>query len=550
MPYLRRVGLDPSLLVLLGGAALLVPACTTLLGTFELGSTGGSSSSGVSTTGSSSSTGGGDSSSTGSGGASSSSSTTGGSGGDMTTGAGGGDPGSGTPQSAAVAVPFGASDFAHPSSVSARQGIIAVGGTFSGQFHVANLDTVCSPAKSCGFVTRFDISTNPGPHLPQSFAIAGTIAGDVAIVRSVAVDSKGYTFVAGSYSGSLSINGSSSLPIFNDGGIQHAFLTKINDMGSPQWAVVAKTAGPSSIASVAVAPDDAPIVAGDFTGSFALSNCGAHSVPGAQTSSFVTKLGTGSGACVWSTGLFGTDVTIKSVASDAGGNALVTGSHVAATAFLGGVMLPKSASPGGDLFVAKLASASPGTPLWLRDTKVTMGAAGASVAPVQDANGQFGVMVTGKLDGTAFPGTACAVAAPAGASSSSLVARLEGVKGDCVWARSFAGDSAAVAVDGKGDLTLTGTFTGQTQLDATHVLDSGVGPAVFVGKLGSIVGTHRWSRAFVVQNAGDSLAAKSVSGDPGSGHWFVIGELDGIADFGLVPPLGTVKGGFLVHLGN
>jgi hypothetical protein len=529
MPYRGRV--DPSLFVLLGGAALLIPACTSLLGTFELGPTGAG---GGGATSSSSS------SSDGSGGGSSSSSET-------STGAGGGDPGSGTPSSASVVTPLGANDFAHPTSVSARLGIIAVGGSFSGQFHLASFDTVCPKAKSCGFVTRFDISSGPGPHKPWGIALAGDGASDTAVVRSVAVDSKGFVFVGGSYSGSLHINGSSPLPSFQDG-VQHAFVTRLNANPSPQWALVSMTAGPSVITSVALDPNDNPIVAGNFTESISLGICAPLTIAPGTTSSFVTKLAGVDAGCMWSTGLFGADVTINSVASDPDGNAVVTGSHAASAKFLGGVMLSKSASPGGDLFVAKLHSAEQGLPLWFRDTRSTLGAAGASGAYVQDAAGKFGVVVTGQLTGTAFPGTPCAVTAPPGASS--LVARLDNAKGDCVWARSFAGNSAAVAVDGKGDLTLTGSFLGKTALDATHVLDSGPDPGTFVGKLGSIAGAHRWSRALIAQNAGESITATSVSGDPGSGEWFVVGDLDGTTDFGVGPPLGTTKGGFLVHLGN
>lgn len=528
MPYRGRV--DPSLLVLLGGAALLIPACTSILGTFELGPAGG---------------GGGATSSDTSSSDTSSSDT--GSSGDTSTGAGGGDPGSGTPSSAAVATPLGAGDFAHPTSVSARLGIIAVGGSFSGHFHLASFDTACATAASCGFVSRFDISSGPGPHTPWVIALAGAAASDTAVVRSVAVDSKGYVFVAGSYSGSLSVNGSSPLPTFQDG-TQHAFVTRLSPDPSPQWALVSMTAGPSVITSVAVDPSDDPIVAGNFTGSISLGVCDPLTVAPGTTSSFVTKLSGVDSACMWSTGLFGADVSVTSVASDPDGNAIVTGSHAASAKFLGGVMVSQSASAGGDLFVAKLHSAAQGAPLWFRDTRATLGAAGASGAYVEDAAGKFGVVVTGKLEGTAFPGTACAVTAPPGASS--LVARLDNAKGDCVWARSFAGDSAAVAVDGKGDLTLTGSFVGKTQLDATHVLDSGPGTGTFVGKLGSIAGTHRWSRALIAQNAGESIAATSVSGDPGSGEWFVVGEIDGTTDFGVGPPLGTAKGGFLVHLGN
>ena len=534
MPDLRR--LEPSLLVLLGGAALLIPACTSLLGTFELGSTGGggagSSVSSVSSVSSSGSSGGG-------GGG-------GGGGGDMTTGGGGGDPGSGTPTSASVLVPSGANDFARANSTSARLGIVAVGGAFSGQVHVATFDVACAKAASCGLVTRFDLSGHPNPQPPWAISLAGKGATDTAEVHGVAVDSQGSIFVVGSYSGSLSIDNGSPLPTFQDT-VQHAFVAKLSNKGALQWAYVSATATPSVIASVAVDPTDNVMFAGDFTTAFTVSTCPTNIVMGG-TGSFVTRLDGVMGACLSSTGLFGADVSVKAIASDFGGNPLVTGSHMAAMGLVGGVSLPKSASAGGDLFVLELDTTKQSKPLWLRDIKATLGAAGASVAAVQDAKGQFGVMVTGKLDGAAFAGTPCAVASTPGTSS--VVARLDNVKGDCVWSKSFAGESAGVAVDGKGDLTLTGSFDGMTQLDPTQVLNAGPGKATFVVKLGSIAGGHRWSRAFSVQNAGDAIVATSVASDEGSGQWFVVGKLDGTTDFGVGPPLTAAKGGFLLRLGN
>ena len=189
-----------------------------------------------------------------------------------------------------------------------------------------------------------------------------------------------------------------------------------------------------------------------------------------------------------------------------------------------------------------------GAAVWLRSIGATVSAAGTGVAAVSDAQGKFGVMVTGKLGDKAFSGTPCAVTSSSGASS--LVARLDNAKGDCVWSKSFAGESAGLAVDGSGDLVVTGTFTGSTGFDATSLLTSGPGKASFVAKLGSIAGDHLWSRGFIVGSSGDEIAARAVASDQSSGHWIVAGTLDGTTDFGAGPPLTAAKGGFLVHLGN
>ena len=217
------------------------------------------------------------------------------SGGDMTTGGGGGDPGNGTPISGSVLVPQGASDFARASSTSSRLGIVAAGGAFSGQLHLASFEVTCANAASCGLVTRFDLSGHPKPKPPWG----------------IAVDSKGNIFVVGSYSGSLSINGASSLPTFPDAA-QHAFVAKLNDMAAPHWANVSANAAPSVIASVAVDPDDNVIFAGDFTGAITLSTCPELTANGG-TGSFVTRLDGAMGSCLWSEA-----IVAKSVAGDEG----------------------------------------------------------------------------------------------------------------------------------------------------------------------------------------------------------------------------------------
>ena len=540
MSYLRRV--DPSLLVLLGGAALLIPACTTLLGTFEIGDAGTTSTgtSTASSTGSATSTSG-TGGTGGSGGA-------GGTGGDPTTSTGVSSSSTGTPLSASVLVP-GPGKFAHINSVSSRLGIASVGGSFSGNVALGALGSTCPNAASCAFVGRFDFSQSGGGDAPWLLVLAGSDPTDTAEVLSVAVDSKGNTFAVGRYSGSLTIGGGSSLPKYVDGGLQHAFLLQLNKQSGPDWGLTNDLGGSSAITSVAVDAGDNPILAGDFTTKLKLGTCATLFVSQGATSSFVTKFNAATNGCYWSALLLGVDVKVHAVASDFGGNALVTGSHTAALNLIGGVALPKSASGGEDLFAAKLDTTQQGKPLWLRDIKSSKGAAGAGIAPVQGPNNTFGVMVTGKLDGTAFAGTPCAVTSTT-PGASSLVARLDNASGDCVWSKSFAGESNGLSVDGSSDLVVAGSFVGSTNFDGSSLLTSGPGKAAFFTKLKSGAGELIWSRGLVVQNPGEAIAARSVSADASSGHWFAAGSLDGTTDFGIGPPLTATDGAFIFRLGN
>jgi hypothetical protein len=521
MSYLRRV--DPSAVVLLGAAALLIPACTSILGTFEIGGTGGTGGTGTGT------------------------GTGGGTGGDPTTSTGVGSVGSGSPQGAAVLVPI-TGNLAHPTSVSAQAGIIAVGGSFTGHFDLNALSADCPTTAPCAFVARFDFSSSGGAKDPWIVPLHGKSPGDSVEVRGVAVDSKGNTFVGGSYSGSLTFGDSSAMPTFADGK-QHAFLLSFDPTHHPANTLVNQLGGASVITSVAVDPDDNVIVGGDFTAEYLLGQCAKHTVNGGGTSSFVTKIPAGLGACLWSTPLFGPDVKIGAVASDFGGNALVTGSHTGAIAMIGGVSLPKTKSGLSDLFAVKLDSANKGADIWRVDIGATAGAAGVGIAPSKDQNDGFGVMITGSLGGSAFMDTpACKVTAEASVATS-LVARLDNASGQCVWSKSFAGESAGLSVDGNGNVGVTGSFSGSTSLDGKGTLTSGPGKAAFLTKLKSAAGELVWSRGLIVANAGESIDARSVASDRSSGEWILAGTLDGTTDFGIGPPLTAAKGGFIVRLG-
>jgi hypothetical protein len=515
----------------------LFPACTSLLGTFEIGDVATGSS-----TGSSSGSGGSGGGSSGTSGSSGS----GGQGGDPTSSTGVGSAGSGTPLTVSAAVP-GPSNFAHAAAVSARKGVAAVGGSFTGHLEIGMLSVDCTKAASCAFVSRFDFSQSGGASPPWLIRLEGTGAADTAEILGVAVDSKGFTYVVGRYSGSLTVNGSSSLTKFSDG-LQHGFMIQLNPTAGPDWALENSVSAPSAITSVAIDPQDDVLIGGDFTGSVDIGTCMPLTTAPGKTSSFVIKLGAKTSACLWSTGLFGTDVKLGAIASDFGGNALVTGSHAAMMKIGGAVVLPATTSGAEDLYAAKLDTTQSGKPLWLRDIKASKSAAGVGIVPVQGPGPDFGVVVAGKLDGKAFAGTPCAITA-ASTGASSVVARLDNAKGDCVWSKTFAGQSASLAADGNSDLAVTGSFVGSTQYDATSALTSGPGKATFITKLKSAAGELLWSRGFIVQNPGESVIGRSVSGDA-SGNWFLVGTLDGTADFGVGPPLTTASGSFLVRLGN
>ncbi len=294
------------------------------------------------------------------------------------------------------------------------------------------------PWTSDAFVAKFDANGN---HLwVQRF---GSSAEDAA--NAVAVDAAGNVAVTGSFSG-RALFGTAMLSSYN--GSPDMFLVKLLPTGQLAWP--AKRFGNSGIDSgngIAFDAGGNILLTGAFMGP---TDFGGGNLAGLGGGDIVLVKFSSAGAHVWSKQIGGTaDDVAFAVATDAAGNAVVTGYVQGAVNFGGGA----TASAGSlDSFVAKYAS--DGSHQWSR----RLGGANAEQGLGIATNGNGDVLVVGAFQGTVDFGTGPLASA---GSWDVFVAKYT-AGGTPLWSKRYgsSGDDYgyAAAFDASGSVTVTGTF--------------------------------------------------------------------------------------------
>ena len=166
-----------------------------------------------------------------------------------------------------------------------------------------------------------------------------------------------------------------------------------------------------------------------------------------------------------------------------------------------------------------LAPPCKGIPLWSERAGDTADQFGSSVAVDSAGN----VLVTGTFYSVVdFAG--CSMSRIDNGSPGMFVAKLDPA-GKCLWAKD-AGDAGSqsplgIAVDGAGNVLVTGYFFGAMSLDNCSLSNAG-GIGLFVAKLDPM-GVCQWSEG-ADKGTGSSVAVDS------SGNVFVVGTFDGTMD--------------------
>ncbi len=283
-----------------------------------------------------------------------------------------------------------------------------------------------------------------------------------------------------------------------------------------QWTLVA---GEGEGRATAVDAAGNVYVAGNFRGTATFGTVSLTSTGGFDA--FVAKF-TSAGTCVWAVrgGGSASDNAVG-VAVDASGNVYITGDF-AGTATFGTFSLTNS-SFSFDAFVAKLNSS--GVYQWVtRAGGVTGSDSGKDVAV--DASGN--VYVTGNFgSSTATFGT---ISRNLIGVADGFVAKLNG-SGVFQWVETVSStgsdDVSGVAVDGSGNVVVTGRFSGVVFLDLFGLTSAGSTDA-FVGKLDP-AGAWQWA----IGAGGTSFDSGTALAVDASGSVYVAGEFQSLtATFG------------------
>ncbi len=370
-------------------------------------------------------------------------------------------------------------------------------------------------AVGCAF-NALDATALTPPHL-WSQRFGGT---SLDLGRSVAVDGSGNVVVTGYFQGTVNFGGGN---LVTAGGTD-IFVAKYDAAGVYQWSQRFGSTLNDFGFGVAFDGPGNVVVTGYFQGTVNFG--GGNLVSAGSTDIFVAKYNA-AGVHQWSQ-RFGSTSGDEglAIAVDGAGNAVLTGYFVGTVNF-GGSNLVSAGSD--DIVVAKYDAA--GVHQWSQRFGGTLSDLGRATA----VDGAGNVVVAGSFNGTANFGGGNLVSA---GSNDTFIAKYNAA-GVHQWSQRFGstGDDAvrAIAVDGPGNVVVTGYFTGTVNFGGGNLVSAG-SYDIFVAKY-DLAGVHQSSQRFgsTSDDYGFSIAMD------GPGNAVVVGRFKSTVNFG---------GGNLVSAGS
>ncbi len=254
------------------------------------------------------------------------------------------------------------------------------------------------------------------------------------------------------------------------------------------------------------------------------------STPAAMPTATATRTATATAAAtgqfVWQESFggptSGDNVVGYSVAADGSGNSVMVGTFQGTADFGGG---PFTSAGGTDIFVAEYSVS--GVPLWSRH----IGSTGNDYAYGVAVDGSGNVVVTGSYQGAVdFGGGALTAYGPMDV----LIAKYSST-GAYLWAEHFGGASTGVpvangvAVDGSGDITIAGYFSGSVNFGGGLLTNTGAAD-IFVARY-TAAGAYLWAQRFGSAGGVGTSRATAVAVDSG-GNVVFTGGFQNTVNFG------------------
>ncbi|NBB20587.1 hypothetical protein GVN20_14570 [Runella sp. CRIBMP] len=301
------------------------------------------------------------------------------------------------------------------------------------------------------------------------------------IGQGIAVDNAGNLYVTGNYSGT-SVFG--NISITSVGNTNDVFIAKYNRNGQVQWVKSAGGMGTEWGQEIAVDASGNVYITGHYTDTIAFENITFTSAGNSDL--FIAKYNT-NGIIQWVRSAGGPNNDWgNSIALDAAGNAYITG-HFQGTATFGTTTVTSTPLPFDDILIAKYTT--DGNFQWVKSAGGTSGDFGFDIAADSGGN----VYVTGTYSGTAFfDGTPLT-----SEGTNDVFLAKYNTNGGKEWVRSAGGSSIergqAVAVDGNGNVYISGTFTETARFENKYATSSGVFD-IFIAKYTSN-GSIQWLRS-------------------------------------------------------
>ena len=345
----------------------------------------------------------------------------------------------------------------------------------------------------------------------QSRGIAGRDIG-----WDVAVDASNNVFIVGAFADSIDLGGGP----FASAGSWDVFIAKFDSDGNHVWSRAFGDRNSDRGLSVVADGSGNVIIFGTFQDSVDFGGGTLVSGDAFRDDVFLAKYDA-TGTHLWSQSFGGFDFEYAGdVAVDAGENVVITGAFRSPTDFGGG---PLTTNGFNDVFLARFNAA--GGYLWSKRFGGSVTDHGLGVAI--DVNGK--ILLTGFFQQTANFGGGPLVST---GDSDIFVAKYN-PGGAHVWSQRYGtGANAtqeghAIAVDGSGNVVVTGLFGGTVNFGGGALTNLGSGVDIFLAHLDAS-GAHNWSKRF--GGPGPDIGS-SVAVD-GDNNVLLTGFFDGTADFG------------------
>ena len=365
----------------------------------------------------------------------------------------------------------------------------------------------------------------------------GVGGAGIDVANSLALDGSSNVYVTGYFNSTADFDPSSSTDNLVSAGGTDIFFAKYDASGNYIWSKGMGGASNDQGYSLALDGSGNVFVTGFFYGTadFDPGSSTVNLVSGGNVDVFVAKYNA-SGSYVWAK-------PIGAAGNDYGTSLVLDGSNVVVTGYFSGTVDfdPSSTATANltsagsnDMFVAKYDAS--GNYLWAKGMGGTDNDQGLSLA----LNGSDNVLVTGKFSGTAdfdpSAGTANLVAGT-GTNSNGFISSYTIASGTYNSALLLGGYTLATSVrsnaivkDGKGNIYLTGYFSGTVDFDpsstATANMTSAGNDDIFIAKYDAS-GNYVWAKGMggTGTDNGNSLALDN------SGNVFVTGSFNSTADF-------------------
>jgi hypothetical protein len=300
------------------------------------------------------------------------------------------------------------------------------------------------------------------------------------------------------------------------------FLAKYNATGGVLWAKRYGSTGNDSPYTVAVDNAGNVTIGGLFSGT---TNLGASNLTAVgQNDLFLAQYNGTDGTHRWSKNVSGSmGEAAKAIAIDGANNIYVTGYFQGAINFgTGTLRVPFTSDL--DVYVAKFNSS--GTNLWAKNWTNNGNESGDDIAVTPQGEIAFGGNFSNTVN---FGGSD--LTSP-NAMTNMFVTKLN-TNGGHIWSKSI-GDPAksegvrGVAVDGSGNVVITGYVLGAVDFGAGLTPTSGGTADSFVAKYASANGAHQWSKRFgsIGNDYGEAVKVDA------SGNVYAVGSFEQTVGFG------------------